>query len=802
MRGMRRYILFGIVGLVCGGPSLRSEDAFEKTIAPILQRNCFACHGPNLQQANVRLDNLPTDFGSDRRAAETWHDALNALNRGVMPPPGAAPLAAADRTALTGWLTARLQEADRRRHSAADATVLRRLNRVEYQNTMRDLLGLDIDYTENLPPDETGPDGFKTNGAALRMSALQLETYLESARSGLRRAIVEGPAPPVFEHRAAETVVDKLKNVNWSNRLGRTGIFVARVPQFPDQGDFLLRVQARAEFPDGSPYPRMRVDLGYRADTQTPSRTVAEVDVAARASRTFEFRGRIEEFPLQSRTQSKYPGLLIWIRNVYSDGQPPPKGQEVEAEENGELKKRFVWPEDPAFPKVVIESISFRAPAYRQWPPETHARLVPVAPASEREELPVLRELLRRFLRRAYRRPAADADLRPLLEFFRQARPTVASFLEAVRETLAMALISPDFLYRVETAWDGGQALNAHELAARLAYFLWSTMPDERLMELADREALAAPEILSAEVSRMLADPRSWAFVEQFSDQWLDLAGIDRVAINPNYYPDFDLALKTHMRRETHHFVARVLRDDLSALSFLRSDFAMLNQPLAKHYRLEGPRGGEFEPVSLRDADRPGGLLTQASVLLSNSTGEDSHPVERGVWIRRAILNDPPAPPPPAVPNLADRGADSALEPLKRQLALHLDNEACASCHRGIDPWGIALEEFDAVGRRRAAILRRSGEREEWHPVDSAATLPDGRKVAGADDLVQYLLEHKEEQFARALTAKLLAYALGRSLGPADREVVAELAGRFAASGYRLRSLCTMIVASDAFRSR
>ncbi len=750
----------------------------------------------------MRLDNLSPDLAADRRAAETWHDVLNALNRGSMPPREAPPLTVEDRAALTGWLTARLDQVQQARRGAGGRTVLRRLNRVEYQNTMRDLLGLDIDYVRNLPPDEVGPDGFQTDGSALRMSAQQLETYLEAARSGLRRAIVEGPAPPVFEHLAEETVADKLKAVNWSNRLGRTGVFVARVPEFPDEGEFLLQVTARAEYPGGSPYPRMQVALGYRADTQTPSRTVAEVDVSERLPRTFEFRGRIEEYPLQTRTQSKYPGLLIWIRNAYSDGQPPPEGQEVQIEEDGKTKKGWIWTEDPEFPKIVVESITFRAPAYRQWPPRHHTRLIPSPPASPAEEGASLREILRGFLRRAYRRPVRAEDLEPLQRFFSKVRPAAASFEDAVRETLAMALIAPDFLYRVETAPDREPKLNSHELATRLSYFLWSTLPDEHLMDLADRRELADPAVLRAEVHRMLDDPRAWAFFEQFSAQWLDLAGVDRIAVNPNYYPDFDLSLKPHMRRETQEFFAHIVREDLSALNFLASDFALLNQPLASHYGLAGPLGTAFEPVSLVGTDRPGGLVTQASVLLSNSTGEDSHPVERGVWIRRALLNDPPAPPPPAVPNLANSGTGLDLEPLKRQLELHRRHEACASCHRGIDPWGIALEAFDAVGLRRESILRRSGEREVRHAVDDLAVLPDGQEVDGATELVRYLRQERQSEFARALTAKLLTYAVGRSQGPADIELVEELAGRFASDGYRLRGLCAMIVTSDAFRSR
>lgn len=768
-------------------------------VKSILSRHCVACHGPELQNANVRLDNLSADFVRDRQAAETWHDVRNALNRGEMPPRGAPQLSASDRDALLDWLDAKIRDADSTRVAGAGSTVMRRMNRREYQNTMRDLLGLDIDYVRNLPPDEASPDGFTNNGSALRMSAQRLEHYLAAARRALGRAIVTGPAPAVFEHFAEETVIDKVRTLHWSNRLGRTGTFVARVPDFPDEGEFVLRVRARAELPEGAPYPRMSVSLGYRADTQTPSRTVGEVDVSEATAREFEFRGRVEEFPLQSRTQSKYPGLLIWVRNVYSDGKPPPLGEKVSFEENGKTRQKMVWSEDPGFPAIFVEAVEFKAPVYESWPPQHHAMLLPRSSRPDGAERRLARDHLAAFMRRAYRRPVRHSDIRPVLRFFDEVRPTVTSFEEAMRETLAMVLVSPDFLYRIET---GPASLDDYELASRLSYFLWSTMPDARLMELADRGRLSDPSTLRTEAMRMLDDPKARGFVEEFSDRWLDLAGVDRIAVNPNYYPGFDLSLKGDMREETQQFFATLLREDRSALNFLRSDFAVLNERMARHYGIAGPRGGEFEKVALNGPGRLGGLLTQASFLLSNSTGEDSHPVERGVWIRRALLGDPPASPPPAIPNLDTADEDLALLPLKRQLELHQDSDACARCHQGIDPWGIALEEFDAIGLRRSTVSRRVGDRVASHPVDAASVLPDGHHVDGAAGLADYLLEHRSRQFAGALTSKVLSYALGRSLERADERVVAELTDRFERAGYRLRELCAIIVTSEAFRKR
>lgn len=796
----RRSLILCTLILAAGG--VLAADSFEQEVRPVLERRCVMCHGEAMAQASVRLDTLSTDLIEDRRAGETWHDVLNVLNRGEMPPKGVPGLTTEERAAVVDWLTAELAKASKARRANGGQVVMRRLNRVEYQNTMRDLLGLDVDYVRNLPPDEMSRDGFLNNGQALRISAMQLEYYLRAARSGLGRAIVEGPAPPVFAHSAEETVHDKVNNILWSNRLGRNGTFVARIPEFPDEGEFLMRIRARAVLPSAdSPYPRMHVALGYRADTQTPQREVAVVDVRSEEAQVFEFRGRIEEFPLQSRTQSKYPGLLVWAQNVYSDGRPTPPGREIKEEIDGKVKKRWEWEEDPSFPSIIVESIEFQAPVYLQWPPQHHRALIPQTPASADLEPGAARAALEGFLPRAYRRPVTASDLETSMRFFERVRPTVGSFEEAMRDVLAMALISPDFLYRVEVDDEDHGRLDDHELASRLSYFLWSTMPDERLRRLADEGRLSDPEVLAQETTRLLDDPRAWAFIRQFSDQWLDLGGVDRVAVNPNYYPDFDPALKAEMRRETQHFFAEILRRDLSALQLLRADFAMLNQPLAAHYGIDGPRGGEFERVALRPGDRPGGLLGQGSILLANSTGEDSHPIERGVWVRKALLNDPPAPPPPAVPNL-DGSEDSALLPLKRQLEMHRDNAACAHCHQGIDPWGIALEELDAVGLLRDEIFRQAGDREARHPVDAAATLPDGSEVDGVRELIDYLHTNKDHEFARAVTSKLLTYALGRSLEFSDDETVDSLTERFRADGYRLRGLITMMVAGEEFRGQ
>lgn len=802
-----RFLMMAVVSLVTWKQALVTCAAdFEKQVKPILVRRCVACHGPEEDSGSIRLDTLSTDLINDAVAAETWHDVLNVLNRGEMPPEGEPQLTEKERDVLAGWVTEQIQHAVRVRRSTGGQVVIRRLNRVEYRNTMRDLLGIDLNYGRNLPPDTPGDDGFLNNGAALSMSALQLEAYLESARNALKQAIVTYDEPSVADASQTEPVTDKVKQ-NYTNTLGRSGVFVLRSKEFPDEGEFLIRIRARAVLPGDAPYPQMKVVLGYRADTQTPSEVVGVQEVSSTEFQEFEFRGRIDEFPRQSRTQSKYPGLLIWITNAFDDGKPPLKPrQEVVEVPNAKGKKRkqkrTIYPVDPDFPKVEIHSVSFKAPIFESWPPGHHTRILFDDPSRASDEEAYARLVLQRFMRRAFRRPATSNEVQEMVDFFKSVRPEFATFEETMRETLAMVLISPEFLYLVEPSSDRSRPLTDHEFAARLSYFLWSSMPDDRLFELADAGTLRQPETLTAEVERMLADEKSWNLVEQFCDQWLDLGGLNRVAINPEFYPGFRNELKAQMRLESQHFFAEVLRHDISALAFLDADFAMLNQSLAEHYGLAGPRGMGFEKIALNPDDLRGGLLTQGSFLLSNSTGEDAHAIKRGVWLRERLLDDPPAPPPPNVPTLNADNRDFGSLPLKEQLVVHRENEACARCHRGIDPWGVALEEFGATGLAREQVRRKSGRKVLSLDVDARATLPDGYEVDGVRELKQYLLSKRRGDFARALVSRLLSYGLGRSLELTDRETVENLTDQFLRNDCNLRTLIQQIAASEPFGSK
>ena len=360
------------------------------------------------------------------------------------------------------------------------------------------------------------------------------------------------------------------------------------------------------------------------------------------------------------------------------------------------------------------------------------------------------------------------------------------------------------------------------ELASRLSYFLWSTMPDERLFGLAERGVLHQPEVLRRETLRMIDDPRSEELVENFSAQWLNLDSVYTVMVNPEYFRGFRDPLKDEMRRETTAFFRTVLKENLSCLSFIESDFTMLNSTMAKFYGIKGVAGGQFRKVALAPEHRRGGILTHGSVLLGNSSGDDTHPIKRGIWVLERLLGDPPPPPPPAVPTLAQNEQTDERLSLKDKLIAHRESEACMNCHRKIDPWGIAFENYNGIGVWRDSTVPEVGDGpaatrkpqsrkarpankrkpKRIEVVDPRTKLANGTEIQDLDALKAYLIEHKRDEFAETLTRKLLAYSLGRYLEFTDTESVKRLAADFREEDYRLKDLVVSIALSEPFRTR
>ena len=785
------------VGLAFGVSQIAFAVDFAADVLPILKANCDRCHGADLQEGGIRLDTLSTDLLTDRAATEYWHEVLNVLDAGEMPPSDEPALTVKDHELLTTWLSAAIKGSLDARRKTDGRGVIRRLNRIEYQNTASDLLGLEMDYARDLPPDAISSDGFQNDGRSLQMSPLQLEYYLSTARRALDRVIVAGEKPAAFDHTFTESKIDTwLGDAVRSNRLGRQQEFLAKiVNEYPDDGDFLVRIRLSAELKPDVGYPLLEVSVGYQPDTEILLDRLTLLEIKTSESQILEFRGRLENFPLPVRGQGKFPGLVLRLRNLYDDKSQKPAQQK---DENG----NGFYPDEPHLPKLVIESLEFHGNAYDQWPPDRHQQILHDTGESDRKGAEYVRDVLTRFMTRAFRRDVEENEVARLFEFYQSIRPEFPSFEESIRETLAMVLIQPDFLFRIEPAGDEKRAVSDVELASRLSYFLWSTMPDQRLMELASAGKLREADTLASEVDRMLIDKRSDSFVRQFTDQWLSLNLIENIAVNRDRYPDFEDSIKQHMCDETRELFAELIDKNLSALNLLSSDFTMLNEPLAKHYGIEGVHGQEFQKISLPSDQHRGGLLSHASILLINSTGADSHPVRRAVWIRDRLLNDPPAPPPPNIPSLED--ADTKFHELsvREQLEIHRTKESCNRCHKNIDPWGIALENFDAVGKWRTETQRTVGDKTETFAVNATETLPDGHEVVGVDGLKDYLVTDRKRAFADSLVSRLLTYAMGRSLELGDQEAVATISNHVESEDFRMKDLIKKVISSETFQTK
>lgn len=827
---------------------------FQREVRPLLQQYCLDCHGAKQPKPDFRVDLLDAGLASGKDV-EAWRDLLDRINLGEMPPPKAAQPTAAERTKLVKWITAGLRQAAAAERFASGRVLTRRLTRYEYQNTMSDLLGVSLNFSHDLPPEPPSAQGFLNDGAVLEMSPSQLEAYLAAARRGLAEAIVSGPRPKVYEHSASETAVGKLPNRKVQGRPAVQPEYLIDLQDFPRRGEFSIKIRVGATVPSGQGYPRLQVSLGFVPGIiHVPRKVVGEADVTASVDQpqVLEFRGRMEDFPQPGDVpfgNVDFDGMIALIDYFDADGnelryadrtyvQPKPapkknvKGSPPAATDQSDSLTETTTPNTDRL-DIVIHDVQFTAPVIEQWPPPSHTRILfPRGEAGDgqfTDDAAYIREVIRRFMTRAYRRPPQPAEVERTARLFDAIRPHSKSLEEAVRETLASVLVSPHFLYRVETRSQDtpSESVNDCELASRLSYFLWATMPDDTLLDLAIAGKLANPQVLQQQTERMLADERSDELWRRLADQWFDLGALDRVAVNPEYYPDFDNRLKDDMRSETRAFLAEIARSDQSVLQLLDSDWTMLNRSLAQHYGLQGPRGSAFERVELPEGDRRGGLLGQASFLLSNSNGESSHPIKRAVWILDRLLDSPPAPPPPDVPELDTQNVDLAKLTLKEQLAVHREKESCANCHRGIDPWGVPLEHFDAIGLwREVAVTPASSnkpsprKRAKGKPrptntqanpansggaareIDATSVLPDGTSLDGGDALKQYLLNQRRDLFARSVVKRTASYALGRSLDLGDESAVEDLTTKLIANDFRLKSLIIQLVQSELFRTK
>jgi len=804
------------------GPVAGRVDAgqFDDRIRPLLVKYCQECHSGEKPKGDFLVDRLTGDFTNDANR-ERWQTVLEQFKSGAMPPENKPRPAEQEVESLTRWIDSEITAAAVARRAAQGRVVFRRLNRVEYENTVRDLLGIDVGLKELLPLD-TSANGFDNIADALHTSSFLMERYFEAADTALNVAIANLPQPPAIKKRYSlkETHHVKIASENVFRKLEDDGVVlftsvpwqaVTLSPFYPpDRGRYRFRISARGVQSSGKPVT-YRLEAGPML-MGTKNRLVGYFDAPADQPAVVEF---VE--PLEARSTLRiHPYGLANSQVVHKVGAETYDG-----------------------PGLAVEWVEAEGPLHDVWPPESHRRIfgdLSQAPAptynrSDRVEVvskdPTAdaERILRNFLRRAFRRPVTDDDVKPFVAIVETKLAEKRSFEQAIRVGLGAALASPEFLFLHEKPG----TLDDFALASRLSYFLWSTMPDDELLAAAEHGArqagptgdgtqprlakLTDSEVLHRQVDRMLDSPKAAAFIENFVGQWLGLRDIDFTEPSHLLHPEFDDMLKVSMVRETELFFAELLKDDLSLLNIVNSDFTMLNGRLAKHYGIPGVEGWEFHKTTLPLGTHRGGVMTMASVLKVTANGTNTSPVTRGAWVLDRILGTPPPKPPANVPALEPdiRGATT----IREQLAKHREIASCATCHVHIDPPGFALESFDVIGgwrefyrltgwRKGAVEVTVDGRKMPYlHglKVDPADRLADGRAFQSIDELKRLLLTDKD-QIARALTIKLLTYATGAAPETTDQTEIEAIVNRIRAKNYGLRTLIHEIVQSKLFREK
>ena len=746
--------------------ALAIQSRFDGQIKPLLNQYCGNCHLGGKDKGDVRLDQFDT-IESVQKDAQTWRYVADVVHGKVMPPENKPQPTDAERELLKTWIKEALDHCDCSGPRDPGRVTVRRLNRNEYNNTVRDLLGVtDFKPADDFPADDTGY-GFDNIADVLTMSPLLAEKYLAAAEQVLEKSVVtaEPPKPRVIKYDGAQMEVTRGGGNNGpggSRRLLSEGE-VFQLVTFPAEAQYEIRVAAGAEQAGDEP-AKVRVTLDGQ-ELQT-----FDVTTGPRRPETFKVSTRVGA--------GEHRVAAAFVNDFYDPRQPDHRKRDrnlvvhrVEVEGPLDLP--------PPEPTAVQKQVFFVKPGQDGLSEEQAAFKV-----------------LQRFATRAYRRPASDEEISRLLELFKLARAQGDGFEKAAAVSMSAVLVSPSFLFRIEQerSTDPSQpyAIDDYELASRLSYFLWSSTPDDELLAKAAAGRLREPDALKAEVRRMLVDPRSAALVSNFTGQWLQLRNLDRQAVDRKTFPNYTDELRADMRREAELFFQNLIREDRPVLDLLNADYTFVNERLARHYGIAGVRGEDFRRVSLAGTHR-GGVLTMGGVLTVTAMPTRTSPVKRGKFILDQILGMPPAPPPPDVTPLGDKPQDVSAGSLRQRLERHREDPSCFSCHARMDPLGFAMERFDAVGAWR--------DQDGGFPIDAAGKLPEGREFNGPDELRQVLLEHKTE-FLRCFVENMLTYALGRGVEHYDRCTVRDICQSVETDGYRFGTLVTSIVTSDAFQKR
>ena len=769
-------------------PMVSAEDReWNRPLQPLLTAHCIDCHDGLDAEGGFDLSSLGEDL-SDKETARRWVLVHDRIAQGEMPPQDEPPIVEAKQSSALKTLSTALTAADR----ARSTVVLRRLNRTEYEATVRDLFGIEA-RVKNMLPQDTPTSGFDNVGEGLAVSAEAMQAYLRAADATLD-AVFGPPAKPKY---------------------------IRHETNLQDQKDHLGRPFGEQRF--GTMFRKTKDGVVIFQSNYCPSNLVNFARLRAPAG---TYRGKFRVRAIQSKepvTLRIYGGdTIVGRRENHLVGYydvPPGEWTTVEFEDrlvepNGTFLPKCYGTEDTRKdadtypnPGIEIGDITIEGPI-EEWPPPSRARLLGDVDPQE-GTVNDARKILERTLPRAFRRPVEPDEVAPYVGLVKSELDAGGSFETALRLGLKAVLCSPEFLFLEEP---GRDAISQHALASRLSYFLWSSMPDAELLSLANQRKLDDPEVLRGQVDRLLDSSKAQAFTVNFTAQWLTLKDIDFTSPDRKLYPEFDELLKLSMVEETQRFFQEMLSQDLSVMNIVDSDFLIINERLAKHYDIEGVQGQEFRKVALPEDSVRGGVLTQASILKVTANGTNSSPVVRGIWVLENIMGTPAPPPPPNAPTVEPdiRGATT----LREQLAKHRDVDTCAVCHVVIDPAGFALENFDVIGgwrdnyrtlgEGRRPDVRRSPITYAWItyrlglPVDATGQMPDGRPFSDIRRFKE-LLANENDTITAGLTKKLLTYSMGRTVGFSDRPAVKEIVKKVSGHNYGLRSLVHEIVQSPPF---
>ncbi len=763
-----------------------AEPAEEvATFRAVLDRYCVACHNRRTLAGSLALDDV--DLGRVGPDAELWEKVLEKLHTRSMPPPRRPRPDPAVYDALGGWLERSLDQwaAD---HPNPGRPAIHRLNRLEYANAVRDLLHLEVDAQALLPADDMA-FGFDNNAAILTVAPGLFSRYMSAARTVSRLAVGDHSLGADVVRYPVSPLLAQDGRMNEDLPFGSRGGAAVR-HHFPRDGDYLLRIELRQNAGRNEPQEiDVRVD-GERVALLRAGRWPDDAPAGSPGARAAD-EGLAVRFPAQAGTRPV--SVSFTGRTMAPEGVAPARlplwtfstGRgyvEPMALDSFEIEGPYDGPESAGLPAADTPS---------------RRRIFVCEPASAADEEACAARIVATLARRAFHRPVTDEDLQDLLGFYREGRAE-GDFRAGVRRALESILVDPEFLFRIERDPPGAAPATAYrlsdlELAARISFFLWASIPDDELLEAAEAGRLRDPEVLEAQVRRMLADERAGTFVTSFAAQWLHLRRMRTVSPDVNAFPAFDENLRDALIRETELFVGSQLRGDRSVVELLTADYTFVNERLARHYGIAGVYGPRFRRVDWDD-DRRRGLLGQGSILTVTSLATRTSPVVRGKWILENVLGTPPPPPPPDVPELPEREDTGEPASLRARLEAHRANPACSGCHSRMDPLGFALENFDAVGQWRDADAGGA-------PIDTAGVLPDGAAFDGLPAL-RDILHGRRDEFVATVTEKLLTYALGRGVEPHDRPAIRAIVREAAADDYRWSSIILGITRSLPFQMR